>query len=125
MTICTTIEKPGGDVSTIVSRPDVIHVHARGAADQGRGILNWKAVFDTVAVPTHEITVRVPPDVKIDLNHWVYHADRFSETWYKVQTVEDLGGARRFLVLDVYRRYRQRQAQRSRDAAIAAGMGTA
>lgn len=97
--ICTTVERPDGDISTIVKRPGVIEVHASVRALRGEEVLNWRAVFASPQAPNVEITVRVPPDVKIDLNHWVWHTDLYRETWYKVRTVEDLGGVRRFLVL--------------------------
>jgi hypothetical protein len=97
--VCTTVERPDGDVSTIVERPGVFRVHGRVRAIRGDQVLDWKGVFQTPQVPTHEITIRTPPDVKLDLNHWVYVADRYAETWYKVRTVEDLGGVHRFTVL--------------------------
>ena len=103
ITVCTTVERPDGDVSTIVNRPGVIQVHASVRPLRGLEMLDYKAVFnvfaDTRPKPTHEIVLRTPPDVKIDLNHWVYCKDRFAETWYKVRYVEDMGGAFRFTVL--------------------------
>jgi len=105
VTVCTTVERPDGDVSTIVDRPGVIQVHASVRPLRGVEILNWKAVYGVFTsataapTPSHEIVLRDPPDVKIDINHWVFCRDRFSETWYKVRTVEDMGGVHRFLVL--------------------------
>jgi len=106
VTICTTVERPDGDVSTLVNRPGVIQVHANVRPMRGIEVLDWKAVRDVTTMnskantPTHEITLRVPPDVKIDLNHWVYCKDRLgTETWYKVRLVEDMAGVHRFLRL--------------------------
>ena len=100
--VCTTVEKPDADVSTIVTRPGVIQVHARVRPLKGEEYLDYQAVFPgdrRLRPPTHEITIRTPPDVKIDLNHWVYHQDRHAATWYRVRTVEDIGGARRFTIM--------------------------
>lgn len=97
--VCTTVEKPDGDVSTIVTRPGVMQVHARVSPIRGEEILNWKAVMGTENSPTHEIWIRCPPDVKVDLNHWVYVIEKHAETWYRVRNVEDIGGAGRFLLL--------------------------
>ena len=103
--VCTMVERPDGEVSTIVTRPGVIKVHARVRPIRGEAFLDYQAVFGGAAmarertVPTHEITIRTPPDVAIDMGHWVYHCDRFRETWYRVRTVEDIGGARRFTLM--------------------------
>jgi hypothetical protein len=104
--VCTTLERPDLNVSTIVERPGVIKVHGRVRPLQPQQILDYQTVnpgmgrgHAQVRQPTMEITIRVPPDVKIDLNHWVYHADRYAETWYKVGMVKDMGGVRRFLIL--------------------------
>lgn len=100
MILCTTIERPDPEtVSTLVNRPGVFKVHGRARSISGEQILNYKGVFETVKVPTHEIFVRCPPDCKVDLNHWCYVSDRFSEYWCKVQTVEDLAGVGRWLRL--------------------------
>ena len=100
--VCTTVERPDGDVSTIVTRPGVIKVRARVRPIRGEMFLDYDAVFETAnrpRMPTHEITIRTPPDVKIDLGHWVYHCDRLAETWYRVRTVEDIAGRHRFTVM--------------------------
>lgn len=101
--ICTMLEKPDGEVSTIVTRPGVIQVHARVRPVRGEKFLDYQAVFvgmgRRLGPPTHEVTIRTPPDVNVDLGHWVYHCDPFRETWYRVRTVEDIGGAHRFTVL--------------------------
>ena len=97
--ICTTIERPDEDVSTIVERPGVFRVHGRVRAIKGEEVLAWKGVFDTAQVPTQEVTIRVPPDVHLDIGHWVFVSDRYRESWLKVRTIDDLGGAHRFVVL--------------------------
>jgi hypothetical protein len=99
--VCTTTERPDEDVSTIVERPGVMPVMSRIRPLRGDDavMLDWRAVFGKENTPTHEITIRCPPDVKVDLNHWVYHSDELGATWYKVRSVEDLGGVHRFLVL--------------------------
>src|SRR5262245_39170179 len=99
--VCTTVERPDGEVSTIVTRPGVIKVRARVRPVRGEMILDYEAVFvgTRARVPSHEITIRTPPDVKIDMGHWVYHCDRVPEKWYRVRTVEDIGGRNRFTVL--------------------------
>jgi hypothetical protein len=106
--ICTTIEKPDNNVSTIVDRPDVIHVHARVRPLEATQILDYQAVWPGMGrgqgggqlkLPSHEIVIRTPPDVKIDLNHWVFHRDQYTATWYRVRMTKDMGGVRRFLVL--------------------------
>ena len=104
--VCTTVERPDDNVSTIVERPGVIRVHARVRPLEASQILDYQTVnpgmgrgHAQVKQPSHEITIRVPPDVKIDLNHWVFHAARYTETWYKVASVKDMGGAGRFLIL--------------------------
>lgn len=100
--ISTTVERPDGDVSTIVQRPEVIQVMAQLLALRPDQILDYQSVFGTnVKPPSHEFTIRYPRDVKVDLNHWVYHADKHTKisTWYKVRSVEDLGMVHRFLIL--------------------------
>jgi len=100
--VCTTVERPDDFVSTIVERPGVIRVHARIRFMRPETIWNYQAVFGDQDTPTREITIRCPPDVKIDLNHWVYQEGNGAcspPTWYKVRSVEDLGGVGRFLIL--------------------------
>ena len=98
--VCTTTERPDEDVSTIVERPGVFKAHARIRNIRPDVILDFQAVFGTEEPPpTTEITIRYPPDVKIDLNHWVYRVTGDALTWYKVRDVEDMGQARRFLIL--------------------------
>jgi hypothetical protein len=104
--ICTMLERPDGNVSTIVDRPGVIRVHARVRPLDAQQILDYQTVYPgmgrghaQVRHPTVEVTIRVPPDVKIDLNHWVFHANRYTETWYKVAMVKDMGGVLRWLQL--------------------------
>ena len=102
--VCTTVERPDDNVSTIVERPGVIRVHARVRPLEATQMLDYQAVWPATAggqlkPPSHEITIRTPPDVKIDLNHWVFHADRYAETWYRVRMVKDMGGVRRFTIM--------------------------
>lgn len=99
--VCTTVEVPDADVSTIVQLPGVIKVKASVIPLRGDTILNYKAVdiSGKGVVPSTQITIRTPPDVKIDLNHKIYHLGRYGPTWYNVDTVEDLGGAGRFTVM--------------------------
>ena len=63
-------------------------------------MLHYRAVLGDQYAPTHEIALRVPPDVRVDLNHWVQHLlPDTASIWYRVRTVEDLGGVGRFLML--------------------------
>lgn len=95
--ICTTVERPDNNVSTIVQRPGVIKVHARIRDLRPETILNYQAVMGTQDSPTKAITIRTPPDVKVDINHWVYQDSGYAKIWYKVRAIEDLGGVRRWL----------------------------
>lgn len=104
--ICTTVELPDTNVSTIVDRPGVIRVHARVRPLEAQQILDYQMVFPGMGrghgllkTPSHEITIRTPPDVKVDLNHWVFHQDKYTATWYRVRLTKDMGGAGRFLLL--------------------------
>ena len=97
--ICTTVEKPDMNVSSIVKRPGVIEVRARVRPLSGDTILDYQAVMGEQDKPTMEVTIRNPPDVKVDIRHWVYHKGRFACSWLKVRTVEDMGGAGQFLLL--------------------------
>jgi len=98
--VCTTTERPDDDVSTIKERRGVFACHARIRNLRADQIMDYQAVFGTEARPTIEITIRNPPDVKVDLNHWVYRKTGDARIWYKVRSVEDVGGAQRFLFLD-------------------------
>ena len=95
--VCTTVERPDMNVSTIKRRPGVIHVRARIRPLSGAMILDYQAVFGEAEKPSTEITIRNPPDEKVDVRHWIFHATTVYETWYKVRTVEDMGGFNRFL----------------------------
>lgn len=97
--VCTTVERPDDNVSTIVKRPGVFKCHARIRDLKPEVILNYQAVMGAQNAPTKEITIRMPPDVKVDLNHWVYQLTGFAKVWHKVRSTEDLGGAGRFLVM--------------------------
>jgi hypothetical protein len=102
--ISTTVERPDGDVSTIVLRPGVVRVHAQIRPLKESQIINYQAVFGTqLKPPTHEAIIRYPRDIAIGINHWVYHQDKHIgvDTWYKVRTTEDLAGVHRFLVLQM------------------------
>jgi len=99
--VCTTTERPDDDVSTIRKRPGVFGCHARIRNLKPDQIMDYVAVFGTeVKPPTIEITIRYPPDAKIDVRHWVYRKTGDARIWYKVRTVEDAGGVQRFLFLD-------------------------
>jgi hypothetical protein len=99
--VCTTVERPDEDVSTIVNRPGVFACHARIINLRPEQILDYKAVFGTEhAPPTVAITIRFPPDVKVDLNHWVFCRNEYGSTWYKVRSTEDLGNVHRFLTMN-------------------------
>lgn len=100
--VCTTVERPDGNVSTIVKRPGVIEVMGRVRPIRGDQVLDYQAVWpgqNQLKPPSHEVTIRTPPDIKIDLNHWIFHRDKWAESWLRVRTVEDIGGARRFTVM--------------------------
>lgn len=102
--VCTTVERPDPEtVSTIVNRPGVFKVHGKVRPITGEEVLNYKAVFDSAKAPTVEVIIRVPPDCKVDMNHWCFITERFAEYWARVQTVEDMGGAGRWLRLLVTR----------------------
>jgi len=97
--VCTTVERPDDFVSTIVERPGVMRVHARVRDLRPDQILDFQAVFGSENSPTKEITIRAPPDVKVDLGHWVYRETGFAKIWHRVRSVEDLGEVQRFLIL--------------------------
>lgn len=97
--ICTMVERPDGDISTFVERPGVYRCHARFRPIGPTQILDYKAVFGDQDTPTTEITVRVPPDVKVDVRHLVYRLTGPAQIWYRVRSVEDLVEVHRFLVL--------------------------
>ena len=98
--VCTTLERPDADVSTIKRRPGVFRAHARIRNIRPDEIMDYQAVFGTEdKPPTIEITIRYPPDVKVDLNHWVYRETGDAKIWYKVRRVEDVGNAGLFLFL--------------------------
>jgi hypothetical protein len=99
--LCMTTEIPDQDVSTIKDNPAVMRVMASIVPLRGDTVLNYKAVMlnGKNQPPTVQITIRTPPDVKIDLNHKIYHLGKYGETWYNIDTVEDLGGAYRFAVM--------------------------
>jgi hypothetical protein len=99
--VCTTTERPDDDVSTIKERPGVFRCNARIRNLRADQILDYQAVFGSQdKPPTIEITIRYPPDVKVDLNHWVYRESSDAQTWYKVRNVWDVGNVQRFLFLD-------------------------
>jgi len=97
--VCTTTERPDEYVSTIVERPGIFRCHARIRDLRPDQILDYRAVFGSEDAPVKEITIRVPPDCKIDLNHWIYREDGPAQMWMKVRTIEDLGEVGRFLIL--------------------------
>lgn len=101
--VCTTIEKPVGEVEVLLTRPGVFDCHARVLPLRGEKILDYQSVLGSENTPSHEITLRTPLDVRIDIRHWIYHQDRFAAAWYRVMSVEDLGGVNRFTVLLVAR----------------------
>ena len=97
--LCTTVERPDADVSTIKERPGVFPCHARVRNMRPDQIMDFLAVFSTQdKPPSHEITIRYPPDVKVDIHHWIYTDEGDAQVWYKVQSVE--GHAQRFLFLN-------------------------
>jgi len=97
--VCTTTERPDNFVSTIVERPGVFRCMARIRSLAPDQILDYQSVFGTTDMPTKEVTIRVPPDAKIDLNHWIYREDGPAKIWMKVRSVEDLGEVGRFLIM--------------------------
>lgn len=96
--VCTWMETPDADISVVVSRPGVFTCNARVLPVRGSTVLDYQAAWGAKA-PTHEITIRVPLDVQVALNHWVYVDDTTTKTWFRIINIEDLGGAGRFLVL--------------------------
>lgn len=98
--ICTTLERPDDDISTIKERPGVFKCHARLRNLRPDQIMDYMAVFGTQDRPTIEICIRYPPDCKIDLGHWVYLQTGDAKIWLKVRSVEDLGYVHLFLLLN-------------------------
>lgn len=97
--LCTTVERPDANVSTIVERPGVIKVHARILPLTFEQILNYQAVMGSQNAVTREVAIRNPPDVKVDKNHWVYKITGPDPMWMKVVGVTNIRGAGRFLLL--------------------------
>lgn len=98
--VCTTTERPDDDISTIVRRPGVFLCHARIINLSPDQILDYQAVDGSSDPPPRiEITIRYPPDVRVDIGHWCYRETGDAKIWYKVRDVEDLGNVRRFLSL--------------------------
>lgn len=98
--ICTTVERPDDDISTLVTRPGVFRCHARLRNMRPDQILDYMAVNGTEDRPTIEVCIRYPPDTKIDLGHWVYLETGEAKIWLKVRSVEDLGYVHLFLLLN-------------------------
>lgn len=96
--VCTWVETPDADISVVVTRPGVFQCMARVLPIRGSAVLDYQTAWGDKA-PTHEITIRVPLDVHVALNHWIYVETPMSKTWYRIRLIEDLGGANRFLVL--------------------------
>lgn len=96
--VCTWVETPDDDISVVVQRPGVFQCMAQVLPINGAKILDYQAVWGDKA-PTHEITIRVPLDVMVALNHWIYVDTGMTKTWYRVRSIEDLGGVARFLIL--------------------------
>lgn len=101
--VCTTVERPDDWVSSLLTRPGVFRCHARVRDLRPDTILDYKAVLGSEDVPTKEVMIRCPPDVKVDLNHWIYREAGPScgnaKEWLKIRSVEDLGEVGRFLSL--------------------------
>lgn len=95
--VCTWVEVPDNDISVVVTRPGVFRCMSRVLPIRGSTVLDYQAVWG-VKAPTHEITLRVPLDVQLALNHWIYIDDPVTKVWYRIRNIEDLGGANRFLV---------------------------
>lgn len=99
--VCATVERPDDFVSTIIERPKIFAAHARIRNLKPDQILDYKAVFGDADTATVEITIRYPPDAKIDIGHWIYRkaAPETLKIWYKVRSIEDIGEVQRFLAL--------------------------
>ena len=97
--VCTMVERPDLDVSSVVLRPGIFKCHARIRDVRPDEILDYQAVFGAQNRPTKEVTIRVPPDVKIDLGHWIYWEGTYANTWLRVRSVEDMANANRFLLI--------------------------
>lgn len=99
--VCTWTETPDNDISVVVKRPGVYSCNARVLPLRGSKILDYQTAFGEKA-PTHEITMRVPLDVHLALNHWIFCQNKFSQTWYRVANIEDVGGVHRWISLLCY-----------------------
>ena len=99
--VCTTVERPDENVSTIKQRPGVINVRARIRPLSDLEILDYLPIFGQKDKPDTEIIIRSPPDVKVDARHWVYHesADKVVKTWYRVRKTRDMANFNRFLLM--------------------------
>lgn len=97
--VCTTVDRVDDWVSVIETRPDVFRCHARVRDLRPDQILDYRAVLGAESAPTKEVVIRAPPDVKVDLGHWIFWNGRHAKQWLRVRSVEDLGEAGRFLSL--------------------------
>lgn len=96
--ICTWVERPDDDISVVVRRPGVFTCMAKVLPVRGSQVMDYQVIWGEKA-PTHEVTIRCPPDVHLALNHWIYVETKFGRTWYRIRNIEDLGGVRRFYVI--------------------------
>lgn len=99
--ICCTVERPDpATPSTLVVRPGVFQAQARIRNIRPEQVLNYQSVFGTERTPTVAITIRDPPDAKIDVRHWVYRDEPPVQVWYRVRNVLPIGDVVRFLTLN-------------------------
>lgn len=95
ITICSWSDKPEGDTETVLERYAVARTQAFIDPLGPIAFENTTVANNWDLIPTHAIIFRVPSDIFVDKNYWIYRRTKFADQWFRVLRLEDIGERQR------------------------------
>jgi head-tail adaptor len=97
--ICATLDRPDLSGTLNRERPGVFWTYAQVLPIRAYRQVAYTAAFGSDKTPTHSIFIRMPHDVQVTAQHWVYYENQFSKRWLRIHAVQDINERQRMLWL--------------------------
>lgn len=88
--ICATLDKSGVEGSLSRERPGVFWTWAMILPVRAYRQVAYTAAFGSDNTPTHSVFIRMPRDVQVTAQHWVYYENQFTKRWMRIHSVQDI-----------------------------------
>lgn len=97
--VCATVDRPDMQGTLDRVRPGIFWTWAQVRPIKAYRQVAYTTAFGSDKTPTHSIFIRMPHDVQVTAQHWVYYENQFAKRWLRIHAVQDINERQRMLWL--------------------------